>query len=40
MALRQDRWEEASKFDTLFNFKWHPVSKGIRFEMVGTYGTK
>lgn len=40
MELRSERWEETTDFDTLFNFKWHPISKGIKFDMVNTYGTR
>jgi hypothetical protein len=40
MELRSERWEETNDFDTLFNFKWHPISKGIKFEMVNTHGTR
>lgn len=40
LDLRKDRWEETNDFDTLFNFKWHPISKGIKFDMVSTHGTK
>lgn len=40
MELRHDKWEETSDFDTLFNFKWHPISKGIKFDIVNTHGTR
>lgn len=40
MELRSERWEETTDFDTLFNFKWHPISKGIKFEMVNTHGVR
>lgn len=40
MRLREERWEEASSIDKLFNFKWTPVSNGINFEAVNAFGTK
>ena len=40
MELRAERWEETSDFDTLFNFKWHPISKGIKFDQVNTHGSR
>ena len=40
LELRKDRWEETHDFDTLFNFKWHPLSRGIKFEMINTNGTR
>jgi len=40
MDLRLERWEETHDFDTLFHFKWHPVSRGIKFDLVNTHGTK
>lgn len=32
MEMRSEKWEETSDFDTLFNFKWNPISKGIKFD--------
>jgi hypothetical protein len=40
MELRSDRWEETHDFDTLYQFKWHPISRGIKFDLVGKHGTK
>ncbi len=40
LDLRSDKWEETNDFDTLFNFKWHPISKGIKFDIVNTHGTR
>lgn len=40
MDLRAERWEETYDFDTLFNFRWHPISRGIKFEQVNTHGTR
>ena len=40
MELRSDRWEETHDFDTLYNFKWHPISRGIKFDQVNTHGTR
>jgi len=34
----EQSWEETSKFDTLFNFKWSPFSYGIRFDNLSKYG--
>ena len=34
-------WEEADdQFDSLFNFKWKPVSNGINFDLIGKHGLK
>ena len=40
MALRDDRWEETSTFDKIFNFKWQPISRGINYDTVSTFGTR
>lgn len=40
MELRADRWEETQDFDTLFHFKWHPISRGIKFDLVSKHGTR
>lgn len=32
LELRSDRWEEGNDFDTLFSFKWNPISKGLKFD--------
>lgn len=40
MELRKERWEETSHFDKLFNFKWQPVSRGIQFDQVNSFGTR
>ena len=40
MESRLDKWEEANIYDTIFNFKWSPVSKGIRFDILNANGTK
>lgn len=34
IKLREDRWEETSTSDKLYNFKWQPVSRGIQFDIV------
>ena len=38
LELREERWEEANDFDTLFSFRWNPISKGIKFDQVNTHG--
>jgi hypothetical protein len=40
MLLRADRWEETNSFDKLFNFKWQPVSWGINFDAINSFGTR
>ena len=40
MEMRKEWWEETNDFDTLFNFKWQPISKGIKFEIVNTHGVR
>ncbi len=32
LALRNYDWVETHNFNTLFHFKWSPVSCGIKFE--------
>ena len=31
---RLEQWQELPYFDTSFQFKWQPVSKGIRFDQL------
>ena len=34
-------WESSDdQFDSLFNFKWKPVSQGINFELISKHGIK
>ena len=40
IQLREDRWEETTASDKLFNFKWQPFSRGIQFEIINQFGTK
>lgn len=40
LELRGDRWEEGNDFDTLFSFKWNPISRGIKFDQVNTHGQR
>lgn len=38
MQLREERWEETNSFDKMFNFKWQPFSRGIKFDSVNSFG--
>ena len=40
MKLREERWEETNSFDKLYNFKWQPFSRGIKFESVNSFGIR
>lgn len=40
LELRGERWEEGNDFDTLFSFKWNPISRGIKFDQVNTHGQR
>jgi hypothetical protein len=31
-------WVETPEFDTLFHFRWAPVSQQIKYPILGTYG--
>lgn len=35
---REGNWVEISSNNTLFNFKWIPFSKNIRFDYLTTHG--
>ena len=37
---RGNNWEETSYYNTIFNFKWQPFSKGIMFELLSRNGQK
>jgi Tubulin-tyrosine ligase family len=37
---RNGDWQEISSKNTLFNFKWSPFSKGIRFDYLTGHGMK
>jgi hypothetical protein len=37
---KRDGWSEASQPNTNFNFKWQPVSSGIRFNRLNQSTTK
>lgn len=37
---RRPDWEEISDFSTIFNFKWQPISRGIKFDMLSTNGQR
>ena len=37
---RRPGWEEISDFSTIFNFKWQPISRGIKFDMLSTNGQR
>ncbi len=37
---RKANWVEVSSTNTLFNFKWAPLSKGLRFDQLTTHGQK
>ncbi|CAI2376038.1 unnamed protein product [Moneuplotes crassus] len=39
MKTRPD-WEETPYYDSLFNFKWQQLSKGIMFDLLSSNGTK
>ena len=42
-CLVEDRngdWEEIPSTNTLFNFKWVPFSKGVRFDYLSVHGVK
>jgi hypothetical protein len=42
-CLLEDRngdWEEIPSTNTLFNFKWVPFSKGVRFDYLSVHGVK
>ena len=32
LKLRASKWEETEAYDTLFNFKWNCISRGIKFD--------
>lgn len=40
MLLRNERWEETNSFDKLYNFKWQPISRGIVFDQINSFGTR
>jgi hypothetical protein len=40
MLMRSERWEETNSFDKLYNFKWQPFSRGIKFESVNSFGVR
>jgi hypothetical protein len=33
-------WVEAPDFDTLFHFRWAPISQHIKFNILGSHGQK
>jgi len=33
-------WEQTAIYDNLFNFKWQPISFGIKYDMLSKYGYK
>jgi hypothetical protein len=37
---RNGDWVEISSTNTLFNFKWAPFSKGVRFDYLSVHGVK
>ena len=37
---KRKNWEETSYYNTIFNFKWQPTSKGIKFDLVSKNGQK
>lgn len=37
---KRKHWEESPYYNTLFNFKWQPISKGIRFDLLSSNGQK
>ena len=37
---KRKHWEETSYYNTIFNFKWQPTSKGIKFDLVSKNGQK
>ena len=37
---RNGDWEEIPSTNTLFNFKWSPFSKGLRFDYLSVHGVK
>ena len=37
---RNGDWEEIPSTNTLFNFKWAPFSKGVRFDYLSVHGVK
>lgn len=37
---RNGDWQEIQATNTLFNFKWVPFSKGIRFDYLSGHGQK
>jgi hypothetical protein len=40
MSLRSERWDETNSFDKLFNFKWQPISRGVQFESINSFGVR
>ena len=37
---RNGDWEEIPSTNTLFNFKWAPFSKGVRYDYLSVHGVK
>jgi hypothetical protein len=33
-------WEETAQYDSLFNFKWQPISFGLKYDLLSKYGLK
>jgi len=31
---RRSDWKETSTYNSAFHFKWHPISKGIKFDQL------
>lgn len=40
MLLREDRWEETNSFDKLFNFRWQPWARGLKYSSVNNFGVR
>jgi len=40
MESRHPQWQEIPEYSKIFNFKWKPISAGIRFEQLSQYGSR
>ena len=37
---KRQQWEETSYYNSIFNFKWQPTSKGILFDLLSSNGVR